>query len=762
MNHKTEQPRVFGIRHLSPAGSYHLIRFLEEVKPEVILIEGLSDANDQIPNLTSAEIKPPVAILAYTQHLPIKTVLYPFADYSPEYQALLWGKQNNTPCRFIDLPAGIFLALEEIKDPHNENLEFIRTEIGIHETIARLAGEPDHESYWERYFEHNLTRDNYWKTAAAYSRNLREFTQHQEEIHLKHEYAINLVREAFMRKQIKDSGYDPGKTVVVTGAYHASALTVDLPVMTEEELKKLPGVDTRLTLMPYSYYKLSRQSGYGAGNNAPAYFEMMWQCMRKNELENLPCYYFAEVVSHLRQSGTFRSPAEVIEGVRLANALAALHSGAAPTLKDLEDAAVVALGQGDPVVAAEAMARVEVGTAIGFLPEGMSQTPIQDDFNREIKRLKLENYHTNVARDLDLDLRENRRVKSQEAAFIDLHRSFFLHRLTVLGVRFAQLKPITQEKATWSEKWVLHWTPEAEIELVESTLRGETVELAAAFEFKERLHKCEKIGEAARVIRLACECGMSESMQAATRVLQSLATDNGDFVEIAKAARELAVIITYGDLRKFSPEPLIPLMQQLFLRGSLLLLNASSCNKEAAEAMIPAINSLNLVALEQDEQVDGALWLEKLMELSHRDDKNPTLSGYATAILLERNKISDEKLSQEVSRRLSPGIEADIGAGWFEGLALKNRYALLSRLVLWEQLAAYVSSLEKEQFQRALVFLRRAFGTFTKEEKHRIAEILGEIWQIDTEYTTELLNKPLDENEQKKLESLEDYDFGDL
>ena len=48
-----------------------------------------------------------------------------------------------------------------------------------------------------------------------------------------------------------------------------------------------------------------------------------------------------------------------------------------------------------------------------------------------------------VQQELDLDLRENRRVKSEEAAFLDLHRSSFFHRLRVLGVSFARPAPTT-------------------------------------------------------------------------------------------------------------------------------------------------------------------------------------------------------------------------------------------------------------------------------------------------------------------------------
>ena len=102
--------------------------------------------------------------------------------------------------------------------------------------------------------------------------------------------------------------------------------------------------------------------------------------------------------------------------------------------------------------------------------------------------------------------------------------------------------------------------------------------------------------------------------------------------------------------------------------------------------------------------------MSELRKLSDADDRNPLLSGYACAVLLERGLMATEDLAREVSRRLSPGIPADLGAGWFEGLSKRNRAALLARQPLWVELAGYVQSLDDDQFKRAIVFLRRAFG----------------------------------------------------
>ena len=146
--------------------------------------------------------------------------------------------------------------------------------------------------------------------------------------------------------------------------------------------------------------------------------------------------------------------------------------------------------------------------------------------------------------------------------------------------------------------------------------------------------------------------------------------------------------------------------------------------------------------------------------MAERDDLNTKLSGYAMAIRLERGLADGEALRLEVQRRLSRGVPAQLGAGWFEGLAMKNRYALIARLSLWESLDEYLNGLDDEEFKRALIFLRRAFADFTSMEKDAIAENLGEIWGLNGQDVSEALNAQLNQVEEKELaESLGDFDF---
>ena len=221
------------------------------------------------------------------------------------------------------------------------------------------------------------------------------------------------------------------------------------------------------------------------------------------------------------------------------------------------------------------------------------------------------------------------------------------------------------------------------------------------------------------------------------------------------------MVIQYGSIRRLDTAPLEPILQQLFLRACLLLPGACVCDDNGAGIITEAINQLNAAALAHD-FLERENWLRALRETAGRDDLNTRCSGFAAAILLERGEMDTEALSTEVQRRLSKGVPADLGAGWFQGLAMKNRYALIARLSLWESLSGYLDTLDEEEFKRALVFLRRAFADFTPREKSDIAENLGEIWQLDVLTVSEAVNAPLDEEAQSLLESLGDFDFGDI
>lgn len=763
----------FGIRHLSPAGAHYLRQYLDEIKPKLVLIEAPSDFADVAADIVREETKPPFAILAYTDHAPVRTVLYPFAEYSPEYQAILWCHEHKTEFRFMDLPSETFLAIyeEQIADeeheddldeePENDPDENTEDEpdekpdtepLSVYEQLDRLSGEQSHETFWERTLEHCASAEAYHEGANLFGEKIREFSEKRDD-----EREI-MLRESFMRGCIRtavESGLSPDEIAVVTGAYHVEGLK---KWETAEETPILPKTGALHTLMPYSYYRLSTRSGYGAGNKAPAYYELIWEAYRRGEPFFTANAYLTKIAAAHRKIGNAASSAQVIEAVRLAATLSEMRGGSVPTLRDLRDAAETCIGEGSFAAISIAAADVEIGTKIGALPEGVSRTSIQDDFYRLMTDLKLEKFRSVTTQDLKLDLRENLRAGSEKSAFLDLNRSYFLHKLRILGVNFACIQSTKQDSATWAESWTMQWTPECEISLVESALKGDTVELAASFVLKERVESAASMSEVAAAIEDSFYCGMSDAASYAVAALQAMAVDSVSFEELSKTALRLSNAVTYGDIRRADKKPIIPILGQLYYRACLILTGACVCDEAASGTIMESMNMLNTVELAQD-FLNTEDWIKALTETAHRDDLNTKLSGFAAAILLERSQMTNDELKTEVSRRLSKGVPAELGAGWFEGLAMKNRYGLIARLSLWESIDEYIQSLDVEEFKRALVSLRRAFADFTSGERDSIAENLGEIWGLNGEQVSEMLNSELDTASKEQIAALDDFDF---
>ncbi|MBX3229416.1 MAG: hypothetical protein KIT84_17640 [Labilithrix sp.] len=754
---------VFGVRHFSPAAARHVLRFLDERDPDVVLIEGPSDATDQLVHLVHKKTEPPVAILAFTKTRPVRSLVYPLAAYCAEWVAARWALEKKRTVRFIDLPASIFLELrdDEAVDPEVEeataDAQPDRSRAYLddpYELIAHVTGEHDHETWWERQFEHTHEVDAYRSAIFEFGKGLRDVRKDAPR-----RTEETLLREAYMRREIRDATAKGKKSaVVVCGAYHAPVLTDDLPATTDAELAKLKRADCVLTLMPYSYLRLSSQSGYGAGNHAPSYFETVFDEARAGTPDRVRARYLASVADALRKSGQTRSSADVIEALRLAEGLAALNGSAVPTLRDLRDAAITLLGHGDPRPVEAALRAVEIGTTVGRLPPGVSRTALQDDFHQLVKTLKLGAYIEDKDQKLELDLREDRTKKTKEAAFLDRARSTFLHRLAVLDVGFA--KPLAREqRGTSREVWSVRWTPQCEITLAEKSLLADSVEAGAAYALALELEEAKDTGAATGTLLRAASCELADALSLATRKVQELTVDEAGFPSAAEAIANLSDVVRYGNVRDVDPAPLRPVLAQLYLRATLLLFGACVCADDAAKLVRRGIDRVHEVAFLGEDDVDPARWIEEVRRVAESDDRHAFLSGYATGLLIERGILDDDDIDREVARRLSPGTHADVGVGWFEGLVQRNRAALFMRKSLWASLSAYVDALDDDTFRRALLYLRRAFSTFSQGEIRRVVSVLGEVWKgAGAPELAALVERQLDEQEIADLQG----DLADL
>src|SRR5687767_1915920 len=114
---------VFGIRHHGPGSARSLERALERLVPDIVLIEGPPEANDLMALASDDAMRPPVALLVYRPDAPRHGVYFPFAEFSPEWRAILFSVGRRIPARFIDLPQALQLTDEPATEPTGERAD---------------------------------------------------------------------------------------------------------------------------------------------------------------------------------------------------------------------------------------------------------------------------------------------------------------------------------------------------------------------------------------------------------------------------------------------------------------------------------------------------------------------------------------------------------------------------------------------------------------------------------------------------------------
>src|SRR6202050_4833587 len=322
---------LYGVRHHGPGSACSVRAALMQQRPDVVLIEGPPEADGLVALAADAQMRPPVALLAYVPAEPKIAAFWPFAVFSPEWQAIGYALEAGIPVRVCDLPAAHQLAMREHRAPEP------RTDPVA--DLADAAGYDDPERWWEDVVEHvpgpavfGALAEAIGLLGAAGEPDPRD-----------------AIREAYMRKVLRKTvreGYR--RIAVVCGAWHVPALR-DLPAAAADDrlLRGLPKVKATLTWVPWTYGRLSYASGYGAGIRSPGWYDHLFHCAGQ-PIER----WLAQAAAVLREEGIAVSAAHVIEAVRLADALAALRGRPLAGLEEVTESARAVLCEGSDLLIA--------------------------------------------------------------------------------------------------------------------------------------------------------------------------------------------------------------------------------------------------------------------------------------------------------------------------------------------------------------------------------------------------------------------------
>ena len=714
---------VLGIRHHGPGSARMVLRALQSFQPDAVLLEGPPDAADVVSLAGHPDMKPPVALLIYEPDCPAESCCYPFARFSPEWQAIRWALEGGKVLRLIDLPQALRprRAAQDAPVPSDEAPEAGPGPAQAADAspprrdpldaLAIAAGFSDGEVWWGRLIEERRGEEDplglfsvIRETMAAARRDLGT-TPHDPDEPL---------REAHMRKSIRAAmkeGFE--RIAVVCGAWHAPVLSADaLKQFTaradDDLLKGLPRRKTAAAWIPWTYDRLARDSGYGAGIASPGWYEHLWVHHR-----NLSERWLTRVARLMREEDLDASPAGIIESVRLAESLAALRGRAMAGLDELGEATLSVLCHGDPMPLRLIERKLIVGQRLGEVPEDVPSVPLQRDLAALQKSLRLKVSAEETL--LDLDQRKE----------LDLARSRLLHRLSILQIPWGVLHDEQMQRtSTFHEVWMLQWRPEFAVAVMDAARWGNTVEQAAAASVADRAANATTLSELTGALDHVMLADLPSAVERLVSRIQELSAVSADVGHLMAALPPLVRVLRYGNVRKSDAALVEPVVAGLFARICAGLLPAcGSLDDDAAGAMRDRIDDLHgaLATLQRVNFLEA--WKHELRRLGDAD-VHGRVAGRAWRLLLDTGGASADEAATRLSLALSRGNDPARASAWLEGFLGGSGIVLVHDDRLLDIIDAWVTSLPRDAFEQVCPIARRTFSTFAKPERRQIGEKL--------------------------------------
>lgn len=705
-----DRVHLLGIRHHGPGSAALLVRALDALDPSCVLIEGPPEADELLPYVGKAGMRPPVALLHHGVDQPRSALFSPFAEYSPEWQAILWALAHDRPLRSIDWSAGAALAALESQPQERGRPDPL-------DALAEAAGYSDGESFWNALVEQGGREARALAVFQAIGDAMAEARAAQEGEGAEAPSWREQRREASMRTHIRQALKDhQGPIAVVVGAWHVPALRSKVAAAEDRALlKDLPKVKVESTWVPWTDRRLSMASGYGAGVISPGWYRHLWSLYSQKagvSVETFAAVWQAKTAALLRGEGFPASTASAIEAARLALGLAALRGVPVPGLTEMHDAALSSLCHGNETAITLVTERLYFGERVGEIDASVPQMPLAEDLAlwQRKTRLKPEALDCEVT----VDLRT-------EAGLL---KSTLLHRLNLIRVPWGQLIEAEAGRGTFRELWRLRWEPEFSVALADALVFGVTVEQAAAGAALAQAEATRSISALTELIQATLVADLGEAANACIDRLQTTAVHSSDMTDLMNAVPPLVRILRYGTARRLPKDAIALLIGALAAevnagaRTGSHHLDEQTAN-ERWSAMVAYDEALGLWG---DEALLEA-WQRELEWMVDDDQVAPTVAGLSLRRLHGRSW-GLPAVEAAFSRHIG---QPPASAGAFlESFLRGSAEVLLQDQPLLHLVDEWLTALPEEDFLECLPLLRRSFAAFDPTAKRRLVSTLSE------------------------------------
>lgn len=713
-----ERVHILGIRHHGPGSAALLRTALDVLNPACVLVEGPPEGDKLIEYVADPGLKPPVAMLLHAVDEASLASFMPFAEFSPEWQAMEWALKHKRHVRFCDWPAAVSLALKKAAQEHPESAPAPVRGDAL-DLLASAAGYEDGETFWNGLIEHHGgSRQEALSVFASIETAMTEARAHEDSNEQSQEEATrNLQREAFMRSNIRAALKEfEGKIAVVTGAWHVSGLRKATKTAEDRALvKDLPHVKIEATWVPWTDSRLSAFSGYGAGVISPGWYRHLWSLYTGKKLpsaQEFASVWQSRTAFKLREEGYTAPTASAIEASRLALGLAAIRDLPMPGIAEMREASLAAMCDGNPVPLAMLERKLYIGERVGEIGERVPQNPLARDLDVWQRKTRLK------PQDLELEIKLDLRSEA------GLLKSTLLHRLNLINVPWGLLTDAQAGRGTFREVWVIEWEPFYSVSLAEALVYGVTIEQAAANATLKKAGETTSITELANLIQSALVADLPETAASCIEQLQSVAVSSSDITDLMKAVSPLVRVLRYGTARRLPEDALRSLILSISVEINAGVRIASRGLDEAtAAARISALEAYDeALRLFADDALTSS-WRHELGRIVGDDQVTPSIAGLSLRRLHDVQAWELEKVATEFARHTSSRQPKESGA-FLEGFLRGGSEVLLQDEPLLQLLDAWLCELTDTDFTDSLPLLRRSMSGFdTVARRHLLEQV---------------------------------------
>ncbi len=698
--------KILGIRHHGAGSCLRMIKALESFQPDAICIELPLETESALAQLSETGNQCPLAFLLYEEAHPQNCFYLPFADFSPEYQAIKYGIQTNIKIFAMDMPAQYALIGSQFsqKDPKNlvaDQKNIIRDPLGY---LAKLQGYKDSEIWWTQYFEQWTDHSQLFEVIQQLMIELRSRSKDLDD-------EETLVREKFMRQRIKtciQEGYQ--KIAVVCGAWHGPVLTPEyLHSKSAEKISNYRSVKTSCALIPWSYPRLLLNGHYTAGVKSPAWNDSLF-----NQPDAPLSHWLTRAAREFREYGYMIGTSDIIDAENLAYQLTYLRGLVHPGIQELEETLICIFGQGDPHRIQLLSEKIFVGDKIGKITVENHKLPFIQEFHKQLKQLNLNSYWGQEnEKALQLDLRKPKH----------LEKSRFIHKTLLLQLKWAfQLNLDFSAKGNFHEHWKFEWNPELELRLIQLAILGNTFhEVILRILNELLLSKKTDLAMLGSVLEHALKAGMDEVFKDISILLHANCLEIEDVAELSRLIRPLVAGISYGNLHDYDIQHTQQLVQLILPR---MVFNfghqCQGIQDEKARQMCEVMLTIHSSFYHLKDETLKQEWKEQVNRFSIDPTVHPIVRGKGISLSMDEEWMSEKDLSDRLIIECGDQHSPMNTALWIEGFLLTASAFHLNKDEMIQTLNEWLVQLTEEHFKAVLPLLRRSFSQISYGELVRI------------------------------------------